>query len=61
MSVAEVRTHQVGPSQGCTRCIVAAGDVRPDSAECDIAFLDENGSVRAELLGVSLIARPVAG
>ncbi|HKN51575.1 MAG TPA: SDR family NAD(P)-dependent oxidoreductase, partial [Amycolatopsis sp.] len=58
MGVAEVRTHQAGLSEGWTRCVVKAGDVRAESAECDIAFLAEDGSVRAELLGVSLIARP---
>jgi len=38
--------------------VVRAGGVWSDAAECDIGFLGADGAVRAELFGVSLIARP---
>ncbi len=58
MSVDEYRVHSSGPATGRIRCVVRAGDLRDDRAGCAIGFVDEDGSVRAELLGVSLIKRP---
>ncbi|OKI46063.1 type I polyketide synthase [Micromonospora sp. CB01531] len=58
MGVSEYRAYQAGLYEGRTMCVVRARDVRPDSADCDIAFLAADGSVRAELLGVSLVRRP---
>jgi NADP-dependent 3-hydroxy acid dehydrogenase YdfG len=58
MGVAEYRVYQAGLHDGPTRCVVRARDVWSDGAECDIAFLAEDGTVRAELLGVSLVSRP---
>ncbi|MEU6253480.1 SDR family oxidoreductase [Streptomyces sp. NPDC047043] len=58
MSAAEYRVHRTGPATGPVRCVVRARDVRDEGALCDIGFLDEDGSVRAELLGVSLVLRP---
>ena len=58
MGVREYRTHRSGRFDGPTRCVVRAGGVWSDAAECDIGFLGADGTVRAELFGVSLIARP---
>jgi NAD(P)-dependent dehydrogenase (short-subunit alcohol dehydrogenase family) len=58
MGVGEYRTYQTGLYEGSTRCVLKARNVWSDGAECDIAFLAEDGSVRAELLGVSLVLRP---
>ena len=58
MGVAEYRAYEAGLYDGRTLCVVRAREVHADSAECDIAFLAEDGSVRAELLGVSLVRRP---
>jgi hypothetical protein len=40
------------------RCLVHAISIADDQSRCDIALLDEDGEVRTELLGVSLIRRP---
>jgi NAD(P)-dependent dehydrogenase (short-subunit alcohol dehydrogenase family) len=58
MGVAEYRTYQIGTYDGPTRCVVRARDVWSDAAECDIAFIGGDGTVRAELFGVSLVPRP---
>jgi len=58
MSAGEFRVHRTGPATGRVRCVVRAGDVQDQSATCDIGFVDEDGSVRAELLGVALVLRP---
>jgi hypothetical protein len=58
MGVAEYRAYEAGLYDGRTLCVVRARDVHADSAECDVAFLAEDGTVRAELLGVSLVRRP---
>lgn len=58
MGVTECRTYQPGPYDGPTLCIVRARDVWRGGAECDIAFLGEDGTVRAELFRVSLVPRP---
>ena len=55
MGIGAVRVHRPGPA---TRCLVRAVAVAPDEARCDIALMDEDGDVRTELLGVSLIRRP---
>jgi hypothetical protein len=58
MSVDAVRVHRPGPAPATLRCLVRAGVVAADETRCDIALLDEDGDVRTELLGVSLIRRP---
>ncbi len=58
MGVAEYRAYHSGLYDGLTRCVLKAKEVWSDGAQCDIAFLDENGTVRAELIGVSLVLRP---
>jgi len=58
MSVEAVRVHRPGPAPASLRCLVRAAAVAADQARCDIALLDEDGDVRTELLGVSLIRRP---
>ncbi|MDT7787747.1 MAG: hypothetical protein QOF58_6166, partial [Pseudonocardiales bacterium] len=58
MGVKECRTHKPGLLDGTTRCVLTARQTWADGAECDIAFVDADGSVRAELIGVELVARP---
>ncbi len=58
MGVAEYRAYHAGLYDGPTRCVVKARDIWSDGAQCDIAFLGEDGAVRAELIGVSLVLRP---
>ncbi|HET6532601.1 MAG TPA: SDR family NAD(P)-dependent oxidoreductase [Actinoplanes sp.] len=58
MSIEAVRVHRPGPARAVLRCLVRATAVAIDKARCDIALLDEDGDVRTELLGVSLIRRP---
>ena len=53
--------YHVGLYDGPTQCVVWAKNVWTDGAECDIAFLGPDGTVRAELLGVSLVRRPMSG
>ena len=50
--------HRTGPAPGTLRCLVRATSIAADQTRCDIALLDEDGEVRTELLGVSLIRRP---
>jgi hypothetical protein len=58
MSVDALRVHHAGPAPGTLRCLVHATSIAADQSRCDIALLDEDGQVRTELLGVSLIRRP---
>jgi acyl transferase domain-containing protein/NADP-dependent 3-hydroxy acid dehydrogenase YdfG len=58
MSVDALRVHHAGPAPGTLRCLVHATSIAADQSRCDIALLDEDGEVRTELLGVSLIRRP---
>ncbi|WP_370948988.1 SDR family NAD(P)-dependent oxidoreductase [Amycolatopsis sp. cg5] len=58
MGVAECRTYRKGLADGPVRCVLTARDVRAETAECDLVFVDDSGDVRAELLGVSLVKRP---
>jgi hypothetical protein len=58
MGVREYRAYQTGLCGGLTRCVVRAREVWSDAAECDIALLGADGTIRAELFGVSLVARP---
>jgi hypothetical protein len=58
MSVDAIHVHRPGPAPATLRCLVRAAAVAPDEARCDIALFDEDGEVRIELLGVSLIRRP---
>jgi hypothetical protein len=53
-----LRVHRPGPAPGTLRCLVRATSVAADQSRCDIALLDEDGEIRTELLGVSLIRRP---
>jgi acyl transferase domain-containing protein/NADP-dependent 3-hydroxy acid dehydrogenase YdfG len=58
MAVAEYRIWRAGLAPGPIRCLVRARAIHASNAECDIACLDEDGSLRAELLGVELVRRP---
>ncbi len=61
MGMDALRVHRTGPARGTLRCLVRATSVAADQTRCDIALLDEDGEVRTELLGVSLIRRPDMG
>jgi acyl transferase domain-containing protein/NADP-dependent 3-hydroxy acid dehydrogenase YdfG len=58
MGVDALRVHRTGPAPGTVRCLVRGTSAAADQTRCDIALLDEDGEVRTELLGVSLIRRP---
>jgi NADP-dependent 3-hydroxy acid dehydrogenase YdfG len=58
MAVAGYRLWQRGLAPGQVRCLLWARAVHDNEAECDIACFDEDGSLRAELLGVELVRRP---
>jgi acyl transferase domain-containing protein/NADP-dependent 3-hydroxy acid dehydrogenase YdfG len=58
MAVDALHVHRCGPAPGLLRCVVRATAIAADQTGCDIALLDEDGEVRSELLGVSLIRRP---
>jgi NADP-dependent 3-hydroxy acid dehydrogenase YdfG len=58
MGVAEYRAYHVGLYDSPTRCVVRARNVWADMAECDIALIGQDGAIRTELLGVSLVMRP---
>jgi hypothetical protein len=58
MGVDALRVHRAGPAPGTLRCLVRATSIAADQTRCDITLLDEDGEVRTELLGVSLIRRP---
>jgi hypothetical protein len=58
MGIDALHVRRAGPAAGTLRCVVRAASTAADQARCDIALLDEDGEVRAELLGVSLIRRP---
>jgi NAD(P)-dependent dehydrogenase (short-subunit alcohol dehydrogenase family) len=58
MGMDALRVHRAGPAPATLRCLVRAASIAADQARCDIALLDEDGEVRTELLGVSLIRRP---
>jgi hypothetical protein len=58
MGLDALRVHRAGPAPGTLRCLVSATSIAADQTRCDIALLDEDGEVRTELLGVSLVRRP---
>ncbi|MFD8499451.1 polyketide synthase dehydratase domain-containing protein [Amycolatopsis sp. NPDC059657] len=58
MSVGGYRVHRAGLATGPVTCVVWARRIHDVEAECDIAFFDEDGGLRAELFNVSLILRP---
>ncbi len=58
MAVAECRLHRYGAVGEPVRCVVLAGSVRSEHAECDVVLLGADGTAVVELLGVSLVRRP---
>jgi acyl transferase domain-containing protein len=58
MGMDALRVHRSGPAPGTVRCLVRGTSAAADQTRCDIALLDEDGGIRTELLGVSLIRRP---
>ncbi|SDX61271.1 Polyketide synthase dehydratase [Amycolatopsis xylanica] len=58
MAVGACRVHRAGLAPGPVSCVVWARQIHDVEAECDIAFFDEDGALRAELFDVSLILRP---
>ncbi|MDT0609143.1 SDR family oxidoreductase [Streptomyces lancefieldiae] len=58
MAVAECRIHRRGPAPDSLRGVVRARKVHDTGARCDVALVDPDGALRAELLGVELVRRP---
>jgi acyl transferase domain-containing protein/NADP-dependent 3-hydroxy acid dehydrogenase YdfG len=58
MSAGECRVYRTGLADGPMRCVVRAGRLSGSQAECDVALLDADGGIRAELLDVSVVLRP---
>ncbi|MGW4129430.1 SDR family NAD(P)-dependent oxidoreductase [Amycolatopsis japonica] len=56
--IGQVRLHHPGPTGPGTRCVLSEVDRDPLRQRCDVALLDEAGTVLIELLDVSLIRRP---
>ncbi|MFE5564668.1 SDR family NAD(P)-dependent oxidoreductase [Amycolatopsis japonica] len=56
--IGQVRLHHPGPTGPGTRCVLSEVDRDPLRQRCDVALLDEAGTVMIELLDVSLIRRP---
>ena len=58
MSVAEYRVWRSGAAPGPVRCLVRSREALGGQAVCDVGCFDDDGSLRAELLGVELVGRP---
>lgn len=59
MGAAEVRTPGRGPVGDGARCVVVARDGSGElDVTCDIALLEQDGTVHSELLDVTLVRRP---
>jgi hypothetical protein len=58
MRIEEFRWYRPGAIQEPLRCVVRGRSAQQDQAVCDVALLEGDGAVRAELFGVTLIKRP---
>jgi Polyketide synthase dehydratase len=58
MALGEFRTYRCGLSEGPVRCVVHARQVFDVRAVCDVRFVDQSGSLIAEMLGVETVLRP---
>ncbi|MEV0466563.1 SDR family oxidoreductase [Nocardia tengchongensis] len=58
MRMDEFRWHRLGPASEPMRCVVQGRHGTDDIAVCDVALLEPDGAVRAELFGVTLVKRP---
>ena len=58
MAVRECRLYRDGAIDDTARCVVRARQAGETGAECDVALIDPDGTIRVELLGVQLVRRP---
>ena len=58
MAVRESRLYRDGAIDETARCVVRARQACEAGAECDVALIDPDGTIRVELLGVQLVRRP---
>jgi hypothetical protein len=58
MAVRECRLYRDGAIEDTARCVVRARQAGGTGAECDVALIDPDGTIRVELLGVQLVRRP---
>ena len=58
MAVRECRLYRDGAIDDTARCVVRARQAGKTGAECDVALIDPDGTIRVELLGVQLVRRP---
>lgn len=58
MAVRECRLYRDGAIDDTARCVVRARQAGQTGAECDVALIDPDGTIRVELLGVQLVRRP---
>ena len=58
MAVRECRLYRDGAIDDTARCVVRARQAGETGAECDVALIDPDGTIRIELLGVRLVRRP---
>ena len=58
MAVRESRLYRDGAIDDTARCVVRARQAGEAGAECDVALIDPDGTIRVELLGVQLVRRP---
>ena len=55
MAVRECRLYRDGAIDDTARCVVRARQAGKTGAECDVALIDPDGTIRIELLGVQLV------
>jgi acyl transferase domain-containing protein/NADP-dependent 3-hydroxy acid dehydrogenase YdfG len=58
MALGEFRSYRRGLVEGRVRCVVHARQVHDVRAVCDVRFVDQSGSLIAEMLGVETVLRP---
>lgn len=58
MGFGELRAYRQGPVEGLVRCMVHAGHIQDMRTVCDVRFVDQSGSLIAEMLGVEMVLRP---
>jgi acyl transferase domain-containing protein/NAD(P)-dependent dehydrogenase (short-subunit alcohol dehydrogenase family) len=58
MRIGEFRLHRSGTIRDTAHCAVQARKTTQAEIGCDIALIDPDGSMRAEMLDVVLVARP---
>jgi hypothetical protein len=59
-AIASVAIHATGPVKGRVRCVLQGREVTRDRTVCDVAFIDSDKTVLAELRGVEVHLLPRA-